>query len=88
MTNVVVYKTQFCGYSTAAIRYLQDTKKQNVEVIDLSNDHQKRMELVQQTGHRTVPLIFIGDTFVGGYDDMMSLERQGKLDALLQKSEG
>lgn len=88
MTNVVVYKTQFCGYCTAAIRYLQDTKKQNVEVIDLSNDHQKRMELVQQTGHRTVPLIFIGDTFVGGYDDMMSLERQGKLDALLQKSEG
>lgn len=83
MPNIIVYKTQFCGYCSAAIRFLQDTKNQVVEVIDLSNDHQKRMELVQKTGHRTVPLIFIGGTFVGGYDDMMSLERQGKLDALI-----
>ena len=85
MSKVVVYKSRFCGYCTAAIRFLQNEKKQEVEVIDLSNDHEKRMELVQQTGHRTVPLIFIGETFVGGYDEMIALERKGELDSLLSK---
>lgn len=85
MSNVVVYKSRFCGYCTAAIRFLQNEKKQEVEVIDLSNNHEKRMKLVKQTGHRTVPLIFIGDTFVGGYDELIALERKGELDPLLSK---
>ena len=85
MSNVIVYKSRFCGYCTAAIRFLQNEKNQEVEVIDLSNDHEKRMKLVQQTGHRTVPLIFIGDVFIGGYDEMIALERKGELDALLSK---
>ena len=85
MSKVVVYKSRFCGYCTAAIRFLQNEKKQEVEVIDLSTNHTKRMELVQQTGHRTVPLIFIGETFVGGYDEMIALERKGELDSLLSK---
>ena len=84
MPKVIVYKSRFCGYCTAAIRFLQNEKKQTVEVIDLSNDHQKRMELVRQTGHRTVPLIFVGEHFVGGYDDMIALERKGELDPLLE----
>ncbi|MAA78813.1 MAG: glutaredoxin [Deltaproteobacteria bacterium] len=83
MAKVVVYKSRFCGYCTAAIRFLQEEKKQEVEVIDLSNDHEKRMELVQQTGHRTVPLIFVGETFIGGYDELISMERNGELDPLL-----
>ena len=84
MPSVTVYKTQFCGYCTAAIRFLQENKKQEVEIVDLSQNHQKRMELVQQTGHRTVPLIFIGDKFIGGYDDMIALDRKGGLDSLLE----
>ena len=84
MSKVIVYKTKYCGYCSAAIRFLEQEKKQTVTVLDISNDHQKRMELVQQTGHRTVPLIFINETFVGGYDDMRALDRAGKLDPLLE----
>ena len=83
MQKVIVYKSRFCGYCTAAIRFLQNEKNQTVEVIDLSNNHEKRMELVRQTGHRTVPLIFIGEQFIGGYDDMIALDRKGELDPLL-----
>ena len=85
VSKVIVYKSRFCGYCTAAIRFLQNEKKQEVEVIDLSNDHAKRMELVKQTGHRTVPLIFVGEEFIGGYDDMIALDRKGGLDPLLEK---
>ena len=83
MQKVIVYKSRFCGYCTAAIRFLQNEKNQTVEVIDLSNNHEKRMELVRQTGHRTVPLIFIGEQFIGGYDDMIALDRKGELDPML-----
>ena len=85
MSNVIVYKSKFCGYCTAAIRFLETEKNQEVEVIDLSNDYEKRMKLVQQTGHRTVPLIFVGDVFIGGYDEMIEMERKGELDSLLSK---
>ena len=83
MSKVIVYKSRFCGYCSAAIRFLENEKKQDIEIIDLSNDHAKRMELVKQTGHRTVPLIFVGDTFIGGYDEMIALDRKGELDPLL-----
>ena len=83
MSKVIVYKSRFCGYCSSAIRFLEKEKEQNVEVIDLSNNHAKRMELVKQTGHRTVPLIFVGEVFIGGYDDMIALERKGELDPLL-----
>ena len=83
MPKVIVYKTKYCGYCNAAIRFLEQEKKQTVIVEDISNDHQKRMELITQTGHRTVPLIFIGETFVGGYDELRALDREGGLDKLL-----
>jgi glutaredoxin 3 len=85
MPDVKVYKSKYCGYCSAAIRFLEQDKNQSVEVIDLSNNNQKRMELVSETGHRTVPLIFIGETFIGGYEEMRTLDRQGKLDPLLQE---
>ena len=83
MAKVVLYKTQFCGYCGAAIRFLSEVKNQEVEVIDLTGRHEERMALVQKTRHRTVPQIFINDQFIGGYDEMRALDREGKLDALL-----
>ena len=83
MPDIVVYKTEYCGYCTAAIRFLEDKKGVQVRGVDLTHDPEGRMQLVQRTGLRTVPQIFIGDTHVGGYDDLIALERAGKLDDLL-----
>lgn len=53
------------------------------EEIYLDGKHEERMALMQRTNYRTVPQIFIDDTFVGGFAEVASLDRQGKLDALI-----
>jgi len=83
MATVRMYSTQFCGFCRAAKQYLKQVKNVTVEEIDLSSDAERRMELAEETGQRTVPMIFIGDRFVGGYDDLRDLDRAGDLDALL-----
>ena len=83
MSKVVVYKAQRCGYCVAAVRFLREVKNADVEEIDLSGQWDARKELSQRTGQRTVPQIFIGAHHVGGYDDMMALERAGQLDSML-----
>ena len=81
--KIVVYSSANCGYCRAAIQYLQSVKDQEVEVVDLTGDWSARTALIEQTGHRTVPQIFIGDTFIGGYDELRALDSAGKLDVLL-----
>lgn len=81
---VLVYRTQTCPYCVAASRFLREVKKVPVEEIDLTYDDAGRRTLAQRTGQRTVPQIFVGDTHVGGYDDMRALDRAGGLDPLLQ----
>ena len=81
--GIVVYTSQRCAYCSAAIRYLTDTKGVEIEVIDLTGDWDARMKLIERTRFRTVPQIFIGDHFVGGYDEMRALDATGKLDLLL-----
>jgi glutaredoxin 3 len=54
-----------------------------IDEIDLDSAPEKRAEMQQKSGRRTVPQIFIGDTHVGGSDDLLALEEAGKLDALL-----
>jgi glutaredoxin 3 len=80
---VRIYTTQTCPYCVRAKRLLQ---KKNVpyEEIDVSWDDGARMQLMETTGRRTVPQVFIGDTHVGGSDDLYALEERGELDALLQ----
>lgn len=83
MTQVTIYTRQFCPYCTRALKLL---KSKNVDLthIDAGMDAAKKKEMVQRSGGgRTFPQIFIGDTHIGGCDDMMALERSGKLDALL-----
>jgi len=81
--KIVVYSSANCGYCRAAVRFLEQVKGQQVEVLDLTGDWAARQALIEKTGHRTVPQIFIGETFVGGYDELRTLDSAGKLDVLL-----
>jgi glutaredoxin 3 len=83
MPKVTIYTTPFCPYCHTAKALL---KRKNVEFseIDVSFDPQERQRMVARAqGRRTVPQIFIGETHVGGSDELHALERQGKLNPLL-----
>ncbi len=82
MKKVEIYTTQWCPYCHAA-KSLLDEK--GVEYVEVDADTpETRMAMVQRAkGRRTVPQIFVGETHVGGYDDMAALDRSGKLDPLL-----
>ena len=89
MAKIILYKAIPCGYCSAAIRFLKEVKEQkNIEIIDLTGKFKERKDLARKTGKRTIPQIYINDVYVGGYDDMMLLERQGKLDPLLENIVG
>ena len=79
---VVMYTTNWCPYCERA-RKLLARKGVAVEEIDVESAPEKRAEMQQKSGRRTVPQIFIGETHVGGSDDLHDLEAAGKLDALL-----
>lgn len=57
----------------------------DIEKIRIDLEPQRRTEMMERTGRRTVPQIYIGDTHVGGYDDLSALDRAGGLDPLLSK---
>jgi glutaredoxin 3 len=84
MAHVRIYSTFTCGFCVAAKRFLRSNKQVDFEDIDVTGDRAARTSLRESTGSHTVPQIFIGDTYVGGYTELMALERSGKLDALLQ----
>jgi glutaredoxin 3 len=81
--RVVVYVTRFCPYCHHAISLLKK-KGAAYTTIDVSGARDARDWLLENTGQSTVPQIFIGKRSIGGCDDLYALERQGKLDALLQ----
>lgn len=84
MKTVEIYTQPLCGFCTAAIRLLQSKDAQIVEH-DVSAAPGKRAEMMQRAqGRRTTPQIFVGDTHVGGCDDLYALESAGKLDPLLR----
>ena len=83
--KIVVYSSANCGYCRVAIHFLRTVKDVEVDVVDLTGDWAARKALIAETGHRTVPQIFIGETFVGGYDELRALDAQGKLDLLLSQ---
>ncbi|HKC61875.1 MAG TPA: glutaredoxin 3 [Myxococcales bacterium] len=86
MKPVKIYTTPYCPYCVRAKRLLE-RKGVPYEEIDVANDDQARIELAERTGRRTVPQIFIGQDHVGGSDDLHALEEQGKLDAMLGRSQ-
>ncbi|MDC1396678.1 glutaredoxin 3 [Octadecabacter sp.] len=84
MPTVELYTTQICGFCHAAKRLLT-SKGVSFSEIDVMADPARRAEMMQRAnGGRTVPQIFIGETHVGGNDDLQALERAGRLDALLK----
>ncbi len=84
--RVLMYSTDVCPYCIMAERLLKSKGINDIEKIRVDLAPQQRVEMMQKTGRRTVPQIYIGDTHVGGFDDLNALERAGKLDALLQSA--
>ena len=82
MSKIVIYTSEFCGYCFAA-KNLLTGKGLGFEEIRVGNDSDKRREMIDISRRQTVPQILIGDVPVGGYDDLVALERAGKLDELL-----
>lgn len=82
MRPVTLYTTPICPYCVAAKRFL-DKKGVPYSEIDVSGDDDRRRWLVEVTGQRTVPQIFIGETSVGGYTDLRALDDRGGLAPLL-----
>lgn len=84
MAHVKVYTTPICPYCAQAKMLLQNKGAAFEEIGMQSLSPADRQALMQKTNnYRTVPQIFIGDTFVGGFDQLAALEREGKLDAML-----
>ncbi|GAA6147132.1 glutaredoxin 3 [Pseudooceanicola nitratireducens] len=82
MKPVTIYTTPICGFCAAAKRLL-DQKGVSYDEIDVMRDAEKKQEMMQRAGRHTVPQIWIGETHVGGCDDLYDLERSGKLDPML-----
>ncbi|MBP8070811.1 MAG: glutaredoxin 3 [Acinetobacter sp.] len=81
--QVTVYSTNMCPYCVRA-KQLLERKGIEYKEVNLSTEAPEvRVELMQRTKHRTVPQIFIKDQFIGGFDQLYALEREGKLDELL-----
>ncbi|HEX6992557.1 MAG TPA: glutaredoxin 3 [Gammaproteobacteria bacterium] len=80
--SIVMYASPFCGYCSAAKRLLAEKGVEYTE-IDVVAEPERRVEMMERSGRRTVPQIFIGTRHVGGYDDLKALDASGELDALL-----
>ena len=81
--RVIMYTTAVCPYCVRAERLLEAKGVTGLEKIRVDLDPQQRMLMMQNTGRRTVPQIYIGDTHVGGFDDLYALDQAGGLDPLL-----
>lgn len=82
MAHVTIYTRPFCPYCSRALALLGE-KGADFTEIEAGMDPALRQEMMQRSGRATFPQIFVGDRHIGGCDDMMALEEQGKLDALL-----
>lgn len=81
--SVLMYSTGSCPYCVRAEQLLKRKGVANIEKIRIDIDSEQRDLMMARTGRRTVPQIYIGDTHVGGYDELAALDHAGKLDALL-----
>jgi glutaredoxin 3 len=81
--KVVMYVTSCCPYCTRA-RQLLENKGVDLEEIDVEARPEARTEMMARSGRRTVPQIFVGETHVGGCDDLHALDAAGRLDPLLK----
>lgn len=83
MAKVSMYCTAVCPYCVMAERLLKSKGVDDIHKIRVDLDPKQRVEMMERTGRRTVPQIYIGDLHVGGFDDLSVLDRSGKLEGLL-----
>ena len=83
MAKILMYCTAVCPYCVRAEQLLQRKGVREIEKIRVDLQPELRAAMMEKTGRRTVPQIYIGDKHVGGYDDLASLERAGELDKLI-----
>ncbi|MDE1948570.1 MAG: glutaredoxin 3 [Burkholderiales bacterium] len=84
MKPVRMYTTEVCPFCVRAKALLRQRGVESIEEIRVDLQPQQRTRMVELTGRRTVPQIFIGETHVGGCDDLVALDRQGGLLPLLE----
>ena len=84
MQTVKMYTTAVCPYCVRAKQFLKSKGVEQIEEIRIDLDPVQRDHMMQTTGRRTVPQIYVGDTHVGGCDDLMALDAKGGLLPLLQ----
>lgn len=85
MVKVIVYSKETCPYCVMAKKLLEQKGVSNITEIRIDLNPEERDKMIEITGRMTVPQIFIGETHVGGFDDLSALNRSGKLDQLLGK---
>ncbi|AHN27404.1 MULTISPECIES: glutaredoxin 3 [Snodgrassella] len=83
MQPITMYTTGVCPYCQMAKALLKQKGVTDINEIRIDTDAQIREQMMQRTGRRTVPQIYIGEVHVGGFDDLNALNQAGKLDALL-----
>ena len=85
LPNVLMYTTAYCPYCNNAERLLTNKGVQNIEKIRIDLQPELRHEMMQKTGRRTVPQIYIDDKHIGGFDELRALDLAGGLEPLLVK---
>lgn len=86
MPRITMYCTAVCPYCIAAERLLKNKGVLNIDKIRIDLQPAKRAEMMERTGRRTVPQIYIDDRHVGGFDDLSALDAAGELDPLLRNA--
>src|SRR5690606_23160525 len=83
VVKIRMYMTEWCPYCRRADQLFRTKGVDDIERIRVDLEPERRQEMMELSGRRTVPQIWIGETHVGGYDDLAALDRAGKLDPLL-----
>ena len=83
MQKVLMYSTGYCPYCMRAEMLLKQRGVEQIDKVRIDVEPERRNEMIERTGRRTVPQIYIGDTHVGGFDDLAALDRAGGLVPLL-----
>jgi glutaredoxin 3 len=84
MPRITIYSTGVCPYCQMAERLLRAKGISAIDKVRVDLEPERRVEMMEKTGRRTVPQIYIGETHVGGYEELAALDRAGSLDALLR----
>jgi glutaredoxin 3 len=83
MAKVLMYSTGVCPFCLMAERLLKSKGVAEIEKVRVDLEPERREEMIERTGRRTVPQIYVGARHIGGYEDLAALDRAGGLDPLL-----